>query len=179
MSHTARNPSAAVRSGYPGATALHGPGPAPAVVRAAFALWVTAVAAGAFETVLAIGRMLSDSSGSAAGIIMGLAVRLPVFTAAILVARRMRGGRGWARIALTLGLGVLGTASMVAQPIRALAQGHSLSWELAQSGPMDLLFTASRTVHVCSVLTAVVLMFLPAANVYFRATRDGGRASLR
>ncbi|WP_051830189.1 hypothetical protein [Streptomyces novaecaesareae] len=153
------------------ATAPHGTRLPPAPVRTAFALWVTAVAAGAFETVLAVGRMLADSSGSAGGIVMGLAVRLVVFTAAILVARQMRRGRGWARIALALGLGVLGTASMVVQPIRALAQGRSLAWELAQAGPMDLAFAASRAVHVGAVLTAVVLMFLPAANAYFRSGR--------
>ncbi|MFH8383938.1 hypothetical protein ACH4E7_23825 [Kitasatospora sp. NPDC018058] len=134
-------------------------------------MWVTAVAAGAFETVLAVGRMLAGGSGSAGEVAVGLAVRLPVFTAALLVARQMRRGRGWARIALALGLGVLGTASMVIQPIQALAQGRSLSWELAQAGPMDLAFAASRILHVCSVLTAVVLMFLPAANAYFRTGR--------
>jgi uncharacterized membrane protein len=140
----------------------------PASVRAAFALWVTAVTAGAFETVLAVSRMLAGPSGSTAEITVGLAVRLPIFAAALLAAREMRRGRGWARIALALGLGVLGTASMVIQPIQALAQGHSLSWELTQAGPMDLAFGASRALHVSSVLAAVVMMFLPTANTYFR-----------
>lgn len=144
----------------------------PAPVRTAFALWVTAVAAGAFETVLAVGRMLADSSGSGGGVAAGLAIRLPVFTAALLAARQMRRGRNWARIALALGLGVLGTASMVLQPIQALAQGRSLSWELAQAGPLDVVFGASRALHVGSVLSAVVLMFLPAANAFFRAARS-------
>ncbi|MFJ9440557.1 hypothetical protein ACIRRH_01655 [Kitasatospora sp. NPDC101235] len=143
----------------------------PGPVRVAFALWVTAVAAGAFETVLAVGRMLAGGSGSAGEIVVGLAVRLPVFTAALLVARQMRRGRGWARIALAFGLGVLGTASMVVSPIQALARGRSLSWEWAQAGPMDLAFAASRGVHVGAVLTAVVLMFLPVTNAYFRRSR--------
>ncbi|MER7585363.1 hypothetical protein [Kitasatospora sp. NPDC097691] len=173
-----RSPSTRLRPHRPHATATatatpHEAALPPAPVRTAFALWVTAVAAGAFETVLAVGRMLADSSASGAGIAMGLAVRLPVFTAALLVARQMRRGRGWARITLALGLGVLGTASMVLQPIQALAQGRSLSWELAQAGPIDLAFGASRALHVGSVLTAVVLMFLPAANAFFRAARAG------
>lgn len=62
----------------------------PETVRNAYALWLTAVAAGAFETVLAVGRMTADGTGSAAGIAIGLAVRLTVFTAAVLIARRMR-----------------------------------------------------------------------------------------
>ncbi|MFI6153812.1 hypothetical protein ACIBCA_14060 [Kitasatospora sp. NPDC051170] len=148
----------------------------PGPVRTAYALWVTAVAAGAFETVLAVGRMLADGSGSAGQIAAGLAVRLPVFAAALLVARQMRRGRGWARTALTIGLGVLGTASMVMQPIQALAQGRTVAWELEHAGAVDLLFAASRVVHTGSVLTAVVLMFLPAAGAHFRAGRAGRSA---
>lgn len=143
----------------------------PAPVRAAFTLWVTAVAAGAFETVLAVGRLAADGSGSTTGIAVGLAVRLSVFTAALLVALRMRRGHGWARIALALGLGVAGTASMVAEPVHALAQGRTIGVELAQAGAMDLAFGASRVLHVAAVLSAVVLMFLPAANSHFRRTK--------
>lgn len=148
-------------------------GPAPGPVRGAFALWVTAVAAGAFETVLAIGRMLADGTGSAGEIAVGLAIRLPVFVAALLIARQMRAGRGWARSALAIGLGVVGTATMVVGPVQALAQGRSLGWELAHATPLDFVFAASRIVHVSSVLAAVVLMFLPAANGYFRGGRRG------
>lgn len=140
----------------------------PAAVRGAFALWVTAVAAGVFETLLAVGRMAADGTGSAAEIGTGLAIRVPVFACALLAARQMRLGRRWARIALTIGLGVLGTASMVVQPIRAWAQGRSPAVALQEAGVMDLAFGASRVLHVAAVLTAVTLMFLPAANAHFR-----------
>lgn len=158
----------------------------PAPVRAAFALWVVAVAAGAFETVLAVGRLAAEGSGSAGEIATGLAVRLPVFTAALLVALRMRRGYGWARIGLTLGLGVVGTASMVTAPIHALAEGRAPGVVLREAGAMDLVFGASRVVHVAAVLSAVVLMFLPTADRYFRLVRadrasgdDGRTASPR
>lgn len=141
---------------------------APAEVRAAYRLWITAVAAGAFETVLAIGGMVADGTASAGEIGIGLAVRLTVFTAAVLIAMRMRGGARWARIALAIGLGVLGTASMVAEPLGNLLDGGSISAALDQFGALDWLFGISRTVHVAAVLTAVALMFRPAANVYFR-----------
>ncbi|WP_426361946.1 hypothetical protein [Streptomyces sp. E-08] len=143
----------------------------PTVVRGALALWVTAVAAGVFETALALVKMAGDGSGSAGEIAVGLAIRLPVFTAALLIAVQMRRGHHWARMTLALGLGVAGTASMVAQPIRALAQGHSLGTAWREAGAMDLAFGASRTLHAAAVLGAVVLMFLPAANAYFRARR--------
>ncbi|OEV27080.1 hypothetical protein AN219_23685 [Streptomyces nanshensis] len=149
------------------------PAPPPAV-RAAFTLWATAVAAGVFETALAVGGSVGGGVGSTAEIAGGLAVRGAVFTAAILVALRMRRGHGWARIALTLGLGVVGMASMVVEPVHALAQGSStIGEELAQAGAMDLAFGAGRVLHVAAVLSAVVLMFLPAANGYFRRSRSG------
>lgn len=158
----------------------HTPGTAPLVsasqappgpVHAAFALWITAVAAGAFETVLAVGRLAADGSGSAAEIVGGLAVRLPVFAVALLLAVRMRRGQGWARILLTLGLGVVGMASMVVEPVRALAEGRTLGTALAEAGALDRVFGASRVVHVVAVLSALALMFLPAANRYFRLHR--------
>ncbi|MFJ7778842.1 hypothetical protein [Streptomyces yangpuensis] len=145
----------------------------PAPVRTAYALWLTAVAAGAFETVLAVGRTAADSSGSAGEIGTGLAVRLTVFTLAVLIARRMRGGARWARVALALGLGVLGTASMVVQPLAYLADGGSLTQALSRAGAPDLVFAGSRIVHVAAVLAAVALMFRPAANAWFRRAGRG------
>ncbi|MFB7260334.1 hypothetical protein [Streptomyces nojiriensis] len=144
------------------ATERSDPGPPPAAVRAAFALWVTAVAAGAFETALMAGRAPADGIGA------GLAVRLAVFTAAVLVALRMRRGAGGARITLAVGLGVLGTASLVVGPLGYLLDGGSLSDALARADALEWVFGASRTVHLAAVLTAVVLMFRPSANRYFR-----------
>ncbi|WP_405977877.1 hypothetical protein [Streptomyces sp. NBC_00158] len=148
----------------------HRPAPAapPAPVRTAHVLWLTAVAAGAFETVLAVGRMAADGTGSAGEIGTGLAVRLTVFTLAVLCARRMRDGARWARVTLAVGLGVLGTASMVVPPLGHLADGGSVADALSRAGALDLVFGASRAVHVAAVLVAVALMFRPAANAYFR-----------
>ncbi|MFG2981670.1 hypothetical protein ACGFYQ_10480 [Streptomyces sp. NPDC048258] len=134
----------------------------PAEVRTAFALWLTAVAAGAFETALMLGRVPADEIGG------GLVVRLTVFTAAVLVAFRMRAGARWARITLAVGLGVLGTASLVVEPLRYLLDGGSLAGALSHADTLDQVFVASRTVHLAAVLTAVALMFRPAANAYFR-----------
>ncbi|AZM91952.1 hypothetical protein [Streptomyces sp. W1SF4] len=119
---------------------------------------------------LAVGRMAAGGTGSAGEIGTGLAVRLTVFTLAVLCARRMRGGARWARVTLALGLGVLGTASMVVQPLGYLADGGSVADALARAGALDLVFGASRGVHVAAVLVAVALMFRPAANAYFRRT---------
>jgi hypothetical protein len=143
----------------------------PAVVRVAYWLWFVAVGDGVFETVLAVGRLLARGHGAAPAIAAGLAIRLPVFGAALFAAGQMRDGSRWARLAL--GLGILGTASMVVRPVQALVHGRTLAGALAKAGPVDLLFGASRTVHVTCVLGAVALMFLPAANSWFRERRRG------
>jgi hypothetical protein len=94
----------------------------------------------------------------------------------------MRRGYGWARIALTLGLGVVGTASMVIAPLQALAQGRTLGVVRREVEAMDVVFGASRVVHVAAVFSAVVLMFLPTATGYFklaRADRSRQHSNLR
>jgi hypothetical protein len=40
---------------------------------------------------------------------------------------------------------------------------------------MLLLFASSRVVHLMAVFAALVFMFLPAANEYFRAARSARR----
>ncbi|MEV7562129.1 hypothetical protein [Streptomyces sp. NPDC089795] len=134
----------------------------PTEVRTAFALWLTAVAAGAFETALMLGRVPADQ------VAVGLVIRLTVFTAAVLVAFRMRSGARWARITLAVGLGVAGSASLVVEPLGYLLDGGSLADAVSRADALDLVFGASRTVHLLAVLTAVALMFRPAANAYFR-----------
>ncbi|NUU21633.1 MAG: hypothetical protein HOV68_08985 [Streptomycetaceae bacterium] len=148
----------------------------PAPVRGAFALWVTAVAAGVFETVLAVIGLIADGSASTAELTVGIGVRVVVFGVAVLVAARMRAGRRWARVALAIGLGVFGVASMVVEPLLELIRGESALSDLLDAGAVDLVFLASRVVHVTAVYAAVVLMFRPAANAYFRAVRDARAA---
>ncbi|MEU9103413.1 hypothetical protein AB0D54_03435 [Streptomyces xanthophaeus] len=143
-------------------------GPPPPAVRTAFMLWLTAVAAGAFEASLMLGRLVAAGEATAAGVAPGLAVRLTVFTVAVLVAVRMRRGGGWARIGLAVGLGGFGTASLVVEPLRYLLDGGSAAAALSGADALDLVFGASRVLHLAAVLTAVVLMFRPASNAYFR-----------
>ncbi|AZM56660.1 hypothetical protein DMA15_32160 [Streptomyces sp. WAC 01529] len=151
-------------------TGADGPS-APAPVRAAFALWLTAVAAGVFETVLAVIGAVADGEASLGGLAGGLALRVAVYSAAVLVAVRMRRGGNGARLTLAVVLGVFGTLSLVIEPARWLAAGHSLGDALRDLNAVDVLFGASRVLHLAAVLTAVVLMFRPAANAWFKTAR--------
>jgi hypothetical protein len=95
------------------------------------------------ETLLVVGEMVAGGSGAAGKIAVGVTIRLVVFIAAVVTALYMRRGRGWARIALALGLGVVGTASLVAEPIRKLVQGESIGAAISHANALDLLFGAS------------------------------------
>lgn len=120
-----------------------------------------------FETalVVAAGRVADDA-------VTGVAVRAVVFVAAALVVQRMVAGRGWARWALLLTLGVLGTLSMVVSPLLWVARGGSPVAVIQESGVVDLLFGLSRVVHVAAVIGACILMFTPAAGEHFRGRRS-------
>ncbi|MDI6104933.1 hypothetical protein QLQ12_40740 [Actinoplanes sp. NEAU-A12] len=139
------------------------PGTTPATVRVAFVSWLVAVGAGVLETALMMTG--EEPPGDMA---TGLAVRSVVFVTAVAVAWQMLAGRRWARLVLAAGLGVVGLSSLVADPIAWLAGGGSFTGLLAESGPADLVFGVSRTIHTLAVLTATALMFTPPSNAYFR-----------
>jgi hypothetical protein len=159
-----------------GEAAVVGPVGAPNEVRASFVLWLAAVAAGVFETILAIIEAVSGQSAlGTGGVIIGVSMRLLIFSVVVYVASRMLRGRNWARLVLVIGLGVFGTLSIVIGPVSWLAEGHTIGEFVAGADLMLLLFASSRVVHLMAVFGALVLMFRPAANEYFRAARSARR----
>ncbi|MEV7194775.1 hypothetical protein AB0N81_23635 [Streptomyces sp. NPDC093510] len=145
--------------------------PAPAPVRAAFALWLTAVASGVFGTALAVVGETSAASG-ALRLTGGLLFRMALFSAAVLVAVRMRRGARWARWALTGGLGLLGATALAAtRPDRWPTGPRALGEAVADAGAVDVLSGAGLVLQLAAALTATALLFHPAANAWFRATR--------
>ncbi|MFF1374946.1 hypothetical protein [Streptomyces sp. NPDC058308] len=144
--------------------------PAPGIVRTAFALWLTAVAAGVFETVLAVAGEGSSTYGVTDGFAWGVPLRMAVFSAAVLVAVRMRRGAGWARPALAGGLGALGAPPLVAGAVHRPAIGDAVR----DAGVLDVLVGGARVLFLAAVLMATVLMFRPAANAWFRSAGRRG-----
>lgn len=139
------------------------PGETPATVRVAFVSWLVAVGAGVLETIL-----MATGPEAAGDMTAGLVIRSAVFVTAVAVAWQMLLGRRWARLVLAAGLGVVGLASLVADPIAWLAEGGSFATLVDDSTPADLVFGLSRTVHTLAVLAATALMFTPPSNAYFR-----------
>jgi hypothetical protein len=150
------------------------PDPRPSIptqLQASFRLWLLAIAAGVFETTLAVVDATAGNGGSAAEVTVGVAVRLLAFTGLGYLAARLRQGRNWARVALAVLYGGLGTLSLVIGPVTWLAEGGTLAEAVAAADLGSVLFAASRVVHLGAVIAAVLLMFHPAANAYLRAAR--------
>lgn len=141
----------------------------PTQLQASYLLWLLAVAAGLFETALVVVDATDGQVGSAAEVAVGIAVRLLAFTGLAYLATRLRQGRNWARVALAVLYGGLGTLSLVIGPVTWLAEGGSLTDAVAAADFGSVLFAASRAVHLGAVIAALVLMFHPAASAYLRA----------
>jgi hypothetical protein len=151
--------------GKKGAAAFK-PGPLPGVpkvVQASFVLWLTAVGAGVLETLI---RVIYTSAGGPES--NGVLIRAVVYVVAVYVIAQMRLGKSWARLALAVLLGGIGTLSLVIDPISWLAGGNSLRDIFAQADTLFVLVAPIRAVHLAAVVTALVFMFLPVANDYFR-----------
>jgi hypothetical protein len=150
----------------------------PREVQASFRLWITAVAAGVVETIIRVIDALliglaSGSGGEAdlTGAISSVIIRVIVYTLAVYIIAQMRLGKRWARLTLAVLLGVIGTLSLVIDPILWLAGGNSLREVFTGADLLFILIAPIRVVHLAAVIAALVFMFLPAANNYFRSAK--------
>ena len=145
----------------------------PKDVQTSFLLWLIAVAAGVLETVIRVIYSLAGGPGSS-----GLVIRVILYTVAVYIIAQMRLGKRWARMTLAVLLGVIGTLSLVIDPISWLAGGNSLREVFADADLLFFIIAPIRAVHLAAVIAALVFMFLPAANTYFRAAGSGTRRTL-
>jgi hypothetical protein len=142
---------------------------APNEVRKSYLLWMTAIAAGVFEMIIAVVSSLPSDTSSVGGLVIQALIRTMIFGVLTFIIVKMYRGKKWARIALTILLGGIGTLSLVIDPIKWLMEGNSLNTMFDGVNLTSLLFAASRVVHLAAVFAALVFMFRPAANRYFRS----------
>jgi hypothetical protein len=139
----------------------------PPEIRAALLLWLTGLV------------VLEAGLGTAAG---RDALRLVVIGLAVLLVTRMAAGRNWARHTLTVVFGLGAT------PWLAVGAGWWLSGDAEAyptvsrfigtdpGGITSLLVGASVLAYVAAAVAALVYMYRPAANRYFRAARRADAA---
>src|SRR5215208_3703266 len=149
----------------------------PGEVRASFLMWLTAVAAGVLETIIHVIYSLYVGSWGEADV-TGVIIRVIVYTVAVYIIAQMRLGKRWARITLAMLLGVIGTLSLVIEPVSWLAGANSLREVFTQADLLFFIIAPIRAVHLVAVISALVFMFLPASNNYFRAARSATRRTL-
>ena len=101
--------------------------PVPRPVRAAVVVWLVAVGAGVAETLVHLA--LPDPPGPAA-----LAKRAVIYAGVVVLVLALPKGRNVVRWTLAVLLGVVGTASLVVEPLTWLATGASPVEYLAERG---------------------------------------------
>jgi hypothetical protein len=135
--------------------------PVPRPLRAAVVVWLAAVGAGVAETLVHLASSAAPGPGA-------LVVRAAIYAVVVALVLSLRTGRDLVRWSLALLLGVVGTLSLVVEPATWLAAGGSPVEYLAGAGAADLAIVALRLGHLACVAVALVLMFRPAANAFFR-----------
>ena len=155
----------------------------PREVQASFLLWLTAVAAGVLETIIRVINELFMGSGGGGeadltGTISSVVIRVIAYAVAVYIIVQMRRGKRWARLTLAVLLGAIGTLSLVIDPISWLAGGNSLGEVFTEADFLFIFIAPIRAVHLAAVVAALVFMFLPVANNYFRAARSAKRRTL-
>ncbi|WP_156095069.1 hypothetical protein [Nocardia lijiangensis] len=135
----------------------------PRSVALAAAGFVVALLAGIGEALARAAMTLDRSEADVPDLAAGLAVRCAIYLVVFAVVVRMTRGDRMARLALALGLGILGLASLLVEPLTALAtEGFDLSVT-----PSSLTLGILRAIHVLAVLVAIPAMYTPDARTYF------------
>jgi drug/metabolite transporter (DMT)-like permease len=138
------------------------PAPLPRSVRWSVWCWLAAVACGVLEA------LLNAVANPEYDVAVQLSIRAVVYVLVTLLIVRLRKGERWVRLALTVLLGVVGMASLLAEPISWLIGGGVPATFLAAADGPTLAVVALRAIHVVAVVGGLVLMYRPSANRVFR-----------
>ncbi|MBW0104951.1 hypothetical protein [Pseudonocardia sp. KRD291] len=137
---------------------------APAAVRSAVVLWLGAILAGVAEAFVHLALPDPPAAGD-------LAVRFGIYLVLGALVLALRTGRNAVRWAVAVLMGVVGTLSLVVEPLGwVLGGGSPVAW-LSTAGAPELLAAGLRVVHLVAVAAALVTMFRPSATAFFRGRR--------
>ena len=146
----------------------------PRSVTIAGGCWLVAIAAGAFETVLAAVHAVITDELPMSSVLAQVLARLLVFTLACWLTQQLLRGRNAARIALTVLLSVFGLLSLLIGPVEWLADGHRTADAFRQLDAYDVTFAVSRLLHVLAVIAATIAMYRSGASRWFSTARRTG-----
>jgi len=130
----------------------------PTAVRLAVALLAVALVSGAVEAYV---RVAQSTGGVPLAVLDEITPRLVLYGVIGLVVGRFHRGSRWAHGVLLVGIGVVGTASLVIDPVMWLVSGPDVGATVAGLTAADWLVVTARAVHLVAVLVAVALMLHP------------------
>jgi hypothetical protein len=136
--------------------------PAPTTVSLSVLLWLAAIGAGVAEALVHLFTPIAPT-------LPALAARFGLYAVLTVLVLALRTGRDAVRWAVAVLLGGIGTASLVVEPVGWLLAGGSPGAFLAAADIPTLAAAGLRAAHVVAVLSALVLMFRPSANAWFRS----------
>lgn len=134
---------------------------APAAVQLSVVLWLAAIGAGAAEALVYLLMPEPPTIGQ-------LAARFGIYAVLTVLVLALRTGRNVVRWTVAVLLGGFGTASLVVEPVSWLLAGGSPGLFLVTADAPALVAGVLRTAHLVAVFSALVLMFRPTANAWFR-----------
>lgn len=143
-------------------------------VRRSFVLWLVVIGLGVFEIILGAVDTLTDSgsNGTVDQLITGVAGPSLFLVIMVRMVYEMRRGNSFGRVALAVMLCVLGTIFLVFGPMQWLAGDNSFSQLLENATATESLVFAGRMGRFLIAIAAAVLMYRPAANIYYRTTKN-------
>lgn len=138
------------------------PGTIPAPLRWSITAWLAAVAFGAAETLVRLALPEPPTAGE-------IVARTAVYAVVAVLVLTLSSGHTAVRTAVAVLVGVVGTLSLITEPVQWLAAGGSPAAYLAAADGPTLLVAGLRAGHVLAVLVALTTLFHPRVNAYFRA----------
>lgn len=138
------------------------PAPPPAVTLSV-GLWLAAILAGFAETLVRLAGEVPPSGTEIAG-------RAGIYLALAVLVVQLRSGRNVIRWTVVGLLGVIGTLSLVVDPVTAMLAGASPAGFLASASTVELAAAGLRVLHLLAVFAALALLFHAAARTFFRRT---------
>ena len=134
---------------------------APAAVQLSVVLWLAAIGAGAAEALVHLLLPQPPTLGQ-------LAARFGIYAVLTVLVLALRTGRNSVRWTVAVLLGGFGTVSLVIEPVSWLLAGGSPGLFLVVADAPALVAAVLRIAHLVAVFSALVLMFRPTANAWFR-----------
>jgi hypothetical protein len=137
---------------------------APAAVQLSIVLWLAAIGAGVAEALVHLLLPQPPTLGQ-------LAARFGIYAVLTVLVLALRTGRNSVRWTVAVLLGGFGTVSLVIEPMSWLLAGGSPGLFLVTAEAPALVAAVLRIAHLIAVFSALVLMFRPAANAWFRGPK--------